>query len=184
MTEVQELLYDLTKRKKLAYNLRGIFPFGEAYIEIMTTWARLLKENPEILRRGQVTVNAARASNPFSPVEGEGFLGEDEVTGEEVFYYPMIDDFVSDRLFGEDRNVGVRLPGYAGSLNLALEIVPGIGPAVAIPASFFVNASPTFDEAKKVLFPYGLPDVRSAGDLLLQQVYLHGYVIHTGIVRI
>ena len=166
LTEVQELLYDLTKRKKLSYNLRGIFPFGEAYIEIMTTWAKLLKENPEILRRGQVTVNAARASNPFSPVEGEGFLGEDEVTGEEVFYYPMIDDLVSDALFGEDREVGVRLPGYAGSLNLALEVVPGIGPAVAIPASFFINASPNFDEVKKIMFPYGLPDVRSASDLI------------------
>jgi hypothetical protein len=166
LTEVQDLLYDLTKRKKLAYNLRGIFPFGEAYIEIMTTWAKLLKENPEILRRGQVTVNAARASNSFSPVEGEGFLGEDEVTGEEVFYYPMIDDLVSDALFGEDRDVGVRLPGYAGSLNLALEVVPGIGPAVAIPASFFINASPNFDEVKKIMFPYGLPDVRSASDLI------------------
>jgi len=166
LTEVQDLLYDLTKRKKLAYNLRGIFPFGEAYIEIMTTWSKLLKENPEILRRGQVTVNAARSNNPFSPVEGEGFLGEDEVTGEEVFYYPMIDDLVSDALFGEDRDVGVRLPGYAGSLNLALEVVPGIGPAVAIPASFFINASPNFDEVKKIMFPYGLPDVRSASDLI------------------
>ena len=82
LTEVQELLYDLTKRKKVAYNLRGIFPFGEAYIEIMTTWAKLLKENPEITRRGQVTVNALRGDNPFSPVQGEGFLGQDEVTGE------------------------------------------------------------------------------------------------------
>ena len=166
LDETKNLLYDLTKRKKLTYNLRGIFPFGEAYVEIMTTWAKLIKENPEILRRGQVTVNAARANNVFSPVEGEGFLGEDEVTGEEVFYYPMIDDFVSDGLFGEDREVGVRLPGYAGSLNLALEIIPGIGPAVGIPASFFVNASPKFDETKKILFPYGLPDIRSAGDLV------------------
>ena len=166
LTEVQELLYDLTKRKKVAYNLRGIFPFGEAYIEIMTTWAKLLKDNPEILRRGQVTVNALRRDNVFSPVQGEGFLGEDEVTGEEVFYYPMIDDLVSDALFGEDRQVGVRLPGYAGSLNLALEVVPGIGPAVAIPASFFINASPNFDEVKKIMFPYGLPDVRSASDLI------------------
>ena len=166
LEETKSLLYDLTKRKKLTYNLRGIFPFGEAYVEIMTTWARLIKENPEILRRGQVTVNALRNDNVFSPVEGEGFLGEDEVTGEEVFYYPMIDDLVSDGLFGEDREVGVRLPGYAGSLNLALEIVPGIGPAVAIPASFFVNSSPSFDEAKKVMFPYGLPDIRSAGDLI------------------
>jgi len=167
LAETKDLLYDLSKRKKLTYNLRGIFPFGEAYVEIMTTWARLIKENPEILRRGQVTVDALREKNPFSPVEGEGFLGEDEITGEEVFYYPMVDEFVSDALFGEDRNIGVRLPGYAGSLNLALEIVPGIGPAIAIPASFFVNASPSFDEVKKVMFPYGLPDIDSAGDLML-----------------
>jgi hypothetical protein len=166
LTETQELLYDLTKRKKMTYNLRGLFPFGEAYVEILTTWAKLLKDNPEILRRGQVTINALRSDNVFSPVEGEGFLGQDEVTGEEVFYYPLVDELVSDALFGEERNVGVRLPGYASSLNLAMEVIPGIGPAVAIPASFFINASPNFDEAKKILFPYGLPDVRTAGDFI------------------
>ena len=166
LTETQELLYDLSKRKKITYNLRALFPFGEAYTEIMTTWARLLKENPEVLRRGQVTIQALRDENPFSPVQGEGFLGQDEVTGEEVFYYPMVDELVSDALFGQDRQVGVRLPGYASSLNLAMDVIPGIGPVVAIPASFAIEGRPQFDEVQKVLFPYGLPDVSEPGDLI------------------
>ena len=166
LEELQGLLYDLSKRSKITYNLRGIFPFGEAYVEILSTWAKLLKENPEIVRRGQVTVNAARDENPFSPVEGEGFLSEDEVTGEEIFYYPMVDDLVSDAIFGQDRNVGVRLPGYAGSLNIALEVVPGIGPTAAIPAAFFLEGTPKFTETQKFLFPYGLPTVKTPGDLI------------------
>ena len=166
LSELQDLLYDLSKRSKITYNLRGIFPFGEAYVEILTTWAKLLKENPEIARRGQVTVQALRDENPFSPVEGEGFLAEDEITGEEVFYYPIVNELVSDALFGADRNVGVRLPGYAGSLNLALEVVPGIGPVAAIPASFVLEGTPKFEETQKFLFPYGLPRVKNIGDLV------------------
>ena len=166
LTELQDLLYDLSKRNKMTYNLRGLFPFGEAYVEILSTWSKLLAENPEIIRRGQVTVQALREENPFSPVEGEGFLTEDEITGEEVFYYPVVNELVSDALFGADRNVGVRLPGYAGSLNLALEIVPGIGPVAAIPASFVLEGTPKFEETQKFLFPYGLPTVKTPGDLL------------------
>ena len=166
LSELQDLLYDLSKRSKLTYNLRGIFPFGEAYVEIISTWAKLLAENPEIVRRGQVTVQALRDENPFSPVEGEGFLSEDETTGEEVFYYPIVNELVSDTIFGTDRNVGVRLPGYAGSLNLALEIVPGIGPVAAIPASFVLEGTPKFSETQKFLFPYGLPNIKTPGDLI------------------
>ena len=166
LSELQGLLYDLSKRSKITYNLRGIFPFGEAYAEILTTWTKLLKENPEIARRGQVVINNARKDNVFSPVEGEGFLAEDETTGEEVFYYPIVDDLVSDALFGSDRNVGVRLPGYAGSLNLALEIVPGIGPTAALPAGFFLEGTPKFTETQKFLFPFGLPTVKTPGDLV------------------
>ena len=166
LSELQDLLYDLSKRSKVTYNLRGIFPFGEAYVEILSTWAKLLGENPEIIRRGQVTVQALRDDNPFSPVEGEGFLSEDEITGEEVFYYPIVNELVSDALFGADRNVGVRLPGYAGSLNLALEVVPGIGPVAAIPASFVLEGTPKFEETQKFLFPYGLPNIKTPGDLI------------------
>ena len=78
----------------------------------------------------------------------------------------MVDDLVSDALFGQDRQVGVRLPGYASSLNLAMDVIPGIGPVVAIPASFAIEGRPQFDEVQKVLFPYGLPDVSEPGDLV------------------
>ena len=146
--------------------MRAIFPFGNAYKEIITTWAKLIAENPQIIRKGQVAVNALRKDNPFSPVEGEGFLGTDEITGEEVFYYPAVSDLASNILLGKDRNVGIRLPGYASSVNLALNVIPGVGPMVAIPFSMFLGGNPTFDNFKKVVFPYGLPDVQDAGDLI------------------
>ena len=146
--------------------MRAIFPFGNAYKEIITTWAKLIAENPQIIRKGQVAVNALRKDNPFSPVEGEGFLGTDEITGEEVFYYPAVSDLASNILLGKDRNVGIRLPGYASSVNLALNVIPGVGPMVAIPFSIFLGGNPTFDNFKKVVFPYGLPDVQDAGDLI------------------
>ena len=163
---VEELLYDLSKNNKFFYNMRAIFPFGNAYKEIITTWAKLIAENPQIIRKGQVAVNALRKDNPFSPVEGEGFLGTDEITGEEVFYYPAVSDLASNILLGKDRNVGIRLPGYASSVNLALNVIPGVGPMVAIPFSIFLGGNPTFDNFKKVVFPYGLPDVQDAGDLI------------------
>ena len=163
---VEELLYDLSKNNKFFYNMRAIFPFGNAYKEIITTWAKLIAENPQMIRKGQVAVNALRKDNPFSPVEGEGFLGTDEITGEEVFYYPAVSDLASNILLGKDRNVGIRLPGYASSVNLALNVIPGVGPMVAIPFSMFLGGNPTFDNFKKVVFPYGLPDVQDAGDLI------------------
>ena len=163
---VEDLLYDLSKNNKFFYNMRAIFPFGNAYKEILTTWAKLIAENPEVIRKGQVTVNALREENPFSPVEGQGFIAQDEITGEDVFYYPFSGEIVSNIALGEDRKTDIRLPGYASSLNLALNIIPGVGPMVAIPFSAFFGGNPTFDEFKKVVFPYGLPDVQDAGDLV------------------
>lgn len=163
---VEDLLYDLSKNNKFFYNMRAIFPFGQAYKEIITTWAKLIAENPEVIRKGQNVVNAARRENPFSPVEGEGFLAQDDVTGEEVFYYPFSGELVSNLALGEDRKADIRLPGYASSLNLALNVIPGVGPMVAIPFSAFLGGNPTFDNFKKVVFPYGLPDVQNAGDFI------------------
>ena len=167
---VQDLLYDITRDNKFFYNMRAIFPFGNAYKEIVTTWAKLLKENPQMIRRGQVAVNALRKDNDFSPIEGEGFIGEDEVTGESVFYYPVVSELISeaasDVAFGEDRQVQVRFPGYASSLNIALSVVPGVGPMMAIPLAKLIGDSPAFDDFVKFAFPYGLPDVKTSGDLI------------------
>ena len=89
--------------------MRAIFPFGNAYKEILTTWAKLIAENPEVIRKGQVTVNALRQENPFSPVEGQGFIAQDEITGEDVFYYPFSGEIVSNIALGEDRKTDIRL---------------------------------------------------------------------------
>ncbi len=166
LDEVQNLLYDLSTRKKLAYNLRSIFPFGEAFIEIMTTWGGLLKNNPELLRRGQVVVENLREDNELSPVQGQGFFATDEITGEEVFNVPIVGESISNIAFGRDRNVRLRLAGYASALNLIMSFKPGIGPTVQIPAAFIAEMSPKFDDVVEGLFEYGLPNVDTPADLV------------------
>lgn len=166
LDEVQNLLYDLSTRKKLAYNLRAIFPFGEAFIEIMTTWGGLLKNNPELLRRGQVVVENLREDNELSQVQGQGFFATDEITGEEVFNVPVLGETFSNLAFGRDRQVRLRLAGYASALNLIMSFKPGIGPTVQIPAAFIAEMSPKFDDVVEGLFEYGLPNVDTPADLV------------------
>lgn len=83
----KDLLYDVTKRHQYMDMMRNIFPFGEAWIEVLTAWTRLLVENPQIVRRGQQFIEGAREADPFNT--GQGFFFTDPETGEEVFNYPM-----------------------------------------------------------------------------------------------
>jgi hypothetical protein len=58
---------------------RNIFPFGEAWVEILTRWSKLAYDHPETLRRFQQVVEGGRRS---------GFITSDPVSGQEVFNYP------------------------------------------------------------------------------------------------
>ena len=42
--ETKALLYDVTTRSRLGNSTRALFPFGEAFVEIFTTWAKLIKQ--------------------------------------------------------------------------------------------------------------------------------------------
>ncbi len=89
LTETKKLLYDVTTRSRIGNATRGIFPFGEAYVEIFTTWARLIRtEQLRPLRRAQQVVQAARKPNPVFDEEGQqGFFYKDPNTGEELYGY-------------------------------------------------------------------------------------------------
>lgn len=79
LDKTKELLYDLHKRSNFMDIARNVFPFGEAWVEILTRWSKLAYDNPETLRRFQQVVEGGRRS---------GFVTVDQVTGKEVFNYP------------------------------------------------------------------------------------------------
>jgi len=129
---------------------RIIFPFAEAWREILTNWSRLGVENPAVLRRGQQVVEGAR---------GAGFFKKDDATGEEVFVYPGT-GFIMKKLTGVD----APLQGGVAALNLFGNnpFIPGFGPAVQVSVGKLVPDKPQWDMVRDIVTPFGDTD-RSDG---------------------
>lgn len=143
LDETRKLLYDLSNRSQLFDITRNIFPFGEAWKELLTTWARIGVENPQVVRRGQQVIEGAR---------GAGFFYENEY-GDEVFAYPG-SAWVSDKLIG----VPVPLTGRVAGLSLMTEVLPGVGPVVQIPAGAIIPETPAWDDFRELISPFGERD--------------------------
>mgnify|MGYP003147850295 FL=1 len=166
LEETKRLLYDLDKRGQITDALRLVFPFGEAYKEILTTQFRLLKNNPQKLRKATIAIQGARRDSIFGsdPSHNEGFFAKDPMTGEEMYNFTDPGGLLTGMVVGDSvDNTGVRLnlKGYVRNLNmLTTTILPGVGPVVQIPAAAISGAT-EFSKLGDLLFPYGRPEVRS-----------------------
>ena len=166
LEETKRLLYDLDKRGQITDALRLVFPFGEAYKEILTTQFRLLKNNPQKLRKATIAIQGARRDSIFGSdnSHNEGFFAKDSLTGEEMYNFTDPGGLISGMVVGDSvDNTGVRLnlKGYVRNLNmLTTTILPGVGPVVQIPAAAISSAT-EFSKLGDTIFPYGRPEVRS-----------------------
>ncbi len=157
--ETKKLLYDLMKRNQFFDMMRIVFPFGEAWKEIVTSWAQIVRQNPAVVRRGQQALEGLRAPSVFGETEtapgtGEGFFAPDPSTGEEVFHYPG-GAWVSKLLLGTDKS-GFEFTGRAAGLNLATQtMIPGFGPVAQLPASLFLPNTPKWKDVREILLPFG-----------------------------
>lgn len=153
LDETKEMLYDLTRRGRTMDAMRLVFPFGEAWSEVMTRWlgrpsvrggqasyeAGLLVQNPKSIRRFQQGMQGARGEG-FGEVmgspEGEGFFWKNEF-GEEVFVIP------GTRLL-TDATLGVPIPmvGTVQGLSMFGSLVPGVGPALQLPTAWILKEKP------------------------------------------
>ena len=173
LTETKKLLYDVTTKTRLGNATRAIFPFGEAYVEIFTTWARLINsETLRPLRRVDQVVQSARKPNPIFDDEGQkGFFYKDPNSGEELFGYPgegLIKKFMFKDL--EENGVKVNLPVFAQSLNIAGNIIPGFGPTITVPAAIInkhFNLLRPGEIEEQILFgDFAPPRVDSAAEII------------------
>jgi len=168
LTETKGLLYDLNKRHVVSDMLRLAFPFAEVYIEILGTWSRLLNKKKFLMTR-KISRGIEGGRKASLEDDNEGFFHTDDMTGEEMFFFPgseMLSNYmfdgdndsrtVRDPVTGqamEAPDAKIRLKGYVSSLNMiAGNPAPGLGPLVGIPASKLLPNQETID---KVFFPYG-----------------------------
>ena len=165
MEEVKQLLYDQSKRHNFTDSMRLIMPFGEAWFEVVSTWAKLMKENPRNIRRIQQGVQGARGANPFRDVgpdgeQGRGFFFNDPNSGEEIFAYPgmgLIPDWMP-WIGGAGEVENLELTGRVSGLNLMGQIMPGIGPVLQVPLSqigYFDDVENPNRALRDIIMPFG-----------------------------
>lgn len=174
LDKVRELLYDTHKRNRTLSALQLIFPFGEAWKELLGSWARIVVDRPQTLRKAQMAISAARGHNPFSDIPGavpdayadKGFFFKDPNNGgQEMFVYPW-SGAINQALVG----VNVPFTGNAQSLSIGFNLIPGVGPAFQVPAMFFLDrymADKKWDPIRHLVSPYGEPDLSQG---ILEQV--------------
>lgn len=162
LQETKRLLYDLTKKTQFFDITRNIFPFGEAWYEIITTWGRIINENPKIIRRMQQVIEGARQ---------EGIFYSDPATGEEVFAMPHMNAL--SHLMGVSSPDGIAQPEFTGrvdGVNLVLNgFLPGVGPVVQVPAASLARdlfEKPEMAWARDLVFPFGMPEADGPGAIV------------------
>lgn len=157
LEHTRNLLYDLSKKHDASDILRNIFPFAEAWGEIITRWSKIMWENPRMFRRAQQGIESARE---------QGWFYQD-ANGQEVFAYPG-SGFITKAMLGlGGDSTEVQLTGTTAGVNLALgQYIPGFGPAVQVPTSMLLPNMPTFDGVRDFLMPYGDEEIRTPGDIL------------------
>lgn len=151
------LLYDVHKRGQFMDAMRIVFPFGEAWKEVITRWMQLTAQRPgTVIQRATQIVGATGSPQPFEDqVEDpsqHGWIFEN-ATGETVFTYPAAEWFTSAAT-----GVPVQLTGSFNGLTLMSSVLPGVGPVIQIPASFSrrLRNDPALEGIRNALFPYGL----------------------------
>lgn len=153
LDETKKTFYDASEASQFFDIYRAVFPFGEAWREVLTRWAKTLAQQPAVANRGAQTIQGARES---------GFFYRDPVTGEEVFNY-LVPPFMADYL-------GVEWKGSALGLSLGTQLIPGLSPVASIGLSQLVPDVPEADWIAGLLFPFGEPDATSPGSLVEQFV--------------
>jgi hypothetical protein len=151
--QTKKLLYDITEQRRFWETSRWLFPFGNAYQEVLTTWLGIMKANPQVAARtGTIWDGAAQENDAFGPT-GKGIFYKNPINGQVVFNYPgtgLLQDWMFEDAPNQD--VRVNMPVYAESINIAAGLLPGFGPVVQIPASFIFKNFPEEGLVNKILF--------------------------------
>ena len=187
LDETKKLFYNAAEKSNFADIMRIIAPFGSAWAEVTKKWATILATDPEALKRTTKGVQSLTTADPDN--DGRGFFYKHPTTGEYVFNYPLSKDFAplltiggaalgfvaggfggavaggmaGNKLAGPVTagvgDLGVDLVAPAKSLNMGMQLTPGAGPWVQWAANEIMPNKPSYDWVRKLVIPYGAPDV-------------------------
>lgn len=145
--DTRRLLYDRTLGIQLFDVAKLIFPFGDAWLEELSTTARLLAR-PTNLYRSFRALRAGRDADLDG--DGRGFFWKDPITGEEMITVPF-SGLALEQLTGLRRDMAMPLKGFG----MTGSTLPGLGPVASFALSKIIPDKPLYDDIVALVMPYG-----------------------------
>jgi hypothetical protein len=167
LEEHNRILYNLSQKGLVADGLRFVFPFFEAYKEVLTSWGKALAINPKYAHRAEMAITAGRRN---------GIIYQDPLSDEDMIAFNLEDSMIN-RLFGgyfnrkllagntDTLQADVQIP-LSGLNLISVSLLPGIGPVLAVPigaVSKQVRENIGRDMFRTI-FPFGTP-IEEVADL-------------------
>lgn len=150
LESTKALLYDATRRSQFFDMYRIAMPFGDAWKEVLTSWAKIVSENPKVLNQGRQFIQGARGADPDG--NGQGFFYTDPTSKQEMFTVPF-----SKHLNQVLLNQPIPFSSPVKGLNIFGTVLPGFGPALQVPAGSLLPDIPEADGIRDMIFPAGSP---------------------------
>lgn len=149
LQQVNEYLYNLAETSRFADQFRFMFPFMNAWEEVLTVWGKLAVQRPSVIGRGRLLWNAPdRAGLTVKDDEGNTFIqlrmsekmSEDlELTGWQKYL----------------ATGGIRVG--KSSFNMVLNSpLPGVGPLIQAPVNEIVKNKPELESQLAFILPFGV----------------------------
>ena len=121
--ETKDLFYDLTNKSNVADAMKFIFPFGDAWYEVLSRWAKI--QNP-LISGGQSFRNVRRIQQTWQAGQSSGFISTNEY-GEEVFNWPLTFGSLINSFIPNEANVSMQGKVPISSLMFIDPSARGIG---------------------------------------------------------
>lgn len=152
LDSTKKLLYDVSQRSNFMDSARIVLPFGEAWKEVLSVWAKMAVDQPQVARRAQQIIQGARGAHlPGTPAD-RGFFYTDPNDGNEYFTFPF-----SEAITKQFTGLPFEQRGLVSGLNLVGQGLPGVGPALQIPLASLIPDKPQWDAVREAISPYGTP---------------------------
>ena len=156
LDDVKKLLFDMERRGQFQDMTRTLAPFGRAWWEVISTWGRIGMESP-----GTAAQLAHSVDKGMKAARGAGVFYRDE-NNQEVFNYPLSGPlakmFASVMAPGSAGQVETMFRAKVAGLSIGTQVLPGIGPVVALPTYELMKHLPVPSGIEKVVFPFGKPE--------------------------
>ena len=158
LKETKDLLYDLAEETRFAEITRNIFPFLNAWQEVLGRWGRLTVENPAFVGKAWRMYTAPWNAETFGITEIKDENGNTYLTFRLPSYVEKIPKKLRPGVLGDITDTQVIRFSKEGLMSMVQSGMPGFGPLLTIPVREAVLKTPDLEETLNFMFPLGHPE--------------------------